>query len=660
MNTIRNFSNEKYTLDDMKFLAQLKKGKCVSDEYINSQTPLKWKCKYGHQWEARQGDIRRGGWCPECNLYFGETMSRQFFENIFEAEFKKSYPDWLVGKELDGYNQKLGIAFEFQGEQHYKIITYFKMSEDTLKKNQENDVFKKNKCEEMGVILIQIPYWIKLKNMQNFIIDEFNEKSGKIIKKYFINYHDFELYTGYTTKELQSIAEGKGGKLISKFYAGSGKHLLWECSFGHQWEAIPSSIKSGHWCPICARVHKLDIKSMKSIAKEKDGECISPEYINSSTPLCWQCKESHTWWAYPNDVKNKGTWCPYCAGLNKKTIQVMKIMAKSRNGKCLSTMYKGMGHILKWQCNLCNNQWLASPSNIIYNNSWCPKCANSRKSKKMLKYGIEDMIEVASRYNDGRGKFLSTVFMGTHRLHYWKCGTCDYIWQSRPYDVITGHWCPNCANNIRKTINDMNKLATQHDDGKGRCLSKKYINSHSKLLWKCGCCGYEWNAKPNSIQQGKWCPKCSGNLKITIYDIKEFVHKHRGTCLSSEKEIKNNSSIVRWECQKGHHFSLSTKYMKRRIKNKKLWCPKCSGKTHLDFEDIQRFAQNQQGYCLSKNTDYKNVNSYLYWKCRNNHEFKATYRSLRQRTKQKKNWCSICYKKKLLNKIDKKTLPNSI
>lgn len=42
---------------------------------------------------------------------------------------------------------------------------------------------------------------------------------------------------------------------------------------------------------------------------------------------------------------------------------------------------------------------------------------------------------------------------------------------------------------------------------KGECLSTEYINAHTKLMWKC-VHGHEWEAKPNNIHQGKWCPKC--------------------------------------------------------------------------------------------------------------------------------------------------------
>ena len=42
---------------------------------------------------------------------------------------------------------------------------------------------------------------------------------------------------------MQEIAESRGGKCLSSNYLNAHAKLLWECSEGHQWEAIPSNIK---------------------------------------------------------------------------------------------------------------------------------------------------------------------------------------------------------------------------------------------------------------------------------------------------------------------------------------------------------------------------------------------------------------------------------
>jgi hypothetical protein len=52
-----------------------------------------------------------------------------------------------------------------------------------------------------------------------------------------------------TIEDMYALAESRGGKCLSKEYAGVNKHLKWECQYGHQWEATPNSVKRGSWCP---------------------------------------------------------------------------------------------------------------------------------------------------------------------------------------------------------------------------------------------------------------------------------------------------------------------------------------------------------------------------------------------------------------------------
>lgn len=54
----------------------------------------------------------------------------------------------------------------------------------------------------------------------------------------------------------------------------------------------------------------------------------------------------------------------------------------------------------------------------------------------------------------------------------------------------------------------MQELARLKD---GKCLSEKYINIDTKLLWECEK-GHQWETIPYLIKTGSWCPKC-GNEK---------------------------------------------------------------------------------------------------------------------------------------------------
>lgn len=139
-------------------------GKCLDKIYINNHTKMKWECRFGHVWEARWQNIYNNKtWCPECSKGLGERCCRFAFEQLFELPFKTAKPKWLKNPktngtlELDGFNEYLKIAFEYQGNQHFKIIEKFGGTPEKLRSQQERDEIKRQMCKKRSIFLIEIP-----------------------------------------------------------------------------------------------------------------------------------------------------------------------------------------------------------------------------------------------------------------------------------------------------------------------------------------------------------------------------------------------------------------------------------------------------------------------------------------------------------------------
>ena len=86
---------------------------------------------------------------------------------------------------------------------------------------------------------------------------------------------------------------------------------------------------------------KKTIEEMRQVASERDGFCLSSNYIGAREPLLWRCKYGHEWSASPVNITSKNSWCPYCAGQrgDNFTISKMNQVAQQRGGKCLSTEF---------------------------------------------------------------------------------------------------------------------------------------------------------------------------------------------------------------------------------------------------------------------------------------------------------------------------------
>jgi hypothetical protein len=50
----------------MQQLAKSRGGECLSNEYTDLKTKMKWKCAFGHEWEATPKLPLTGHWCPKC------------------------------------------------------------------------------------------------------------------------------------------------------------------------------------------------------------------------------------------------------------------------------------------------------------------------------------------------------------------------------------------------------------------------------------------------------------------------------------------------------------------------------------------------------------------------------------------------------------------
>lgn len=297
-----------------------------------------------------------------------------------------------------------------------------------------------------------------------------------------------------TIEEMRGIAKSRGGICLSKKYINTSIKLKWQCKKRHIWEATPSNIIRGTWCPKCGGSEKLTIEEMKQIAKKNGGKCLSNKYINAQTKLKWQCEKRHIWEATPNDIKN-GTWCRKCAGCEKSTIKKMQQIAKKNGGKCLSNEYINAHTKLKWQCEF-GHVWVTMPLNIK-KGTWCPKCSHKIAGEKR-KLTIEDMKLIARKRG---GECLSNKYINAHTKLKWKCRK-GYIWEASPTSIRGGTWCPECGGRKIVTINDVKEMALERG---GICLSKDYINANTKLKWRCNE-GHIWRAAYHDIQQGSWCP----------------------------------------------------------------------------------------------------------------------------------------------------------
>lgn len=121
----------------------------------------------------------------------GEKICCKTLETIYGVPFKSARPEWLINPEtgrrlqLDCYNDKIKIAIEYNGEQHYKWPNFTGQTYEQFINQVRRDMLKAELCERNGVYLITVPYSVPYDEIPSFIAQrlpnfKFQDKQHKL------------------------------------------------------------------------------------------------------------------------------------------------------------------------------------------------------------------------------------------------------------------------------------------------------------------------------------------------------------------------------------------------------------------------------------------------------------------------------------------------
>ena len=101
------------------------------------------------------------------------------------------------------------------------------------------------------------------------------------------------------------------------------------------------------------------------------------------------------------------------------------------------------------------------------------------------------------------------------------CKKHNIVWKARPTNILRGHGCPVCAENIKKShdqyVYEVSKINPFIE------VVESYINARTPIVHRCKIDGHEWKVAPYVILRGDGCPKCAGNEKKTYEKYVEEV-----------------------------------------------------------------------------------------------------------------------------------------
>ncbi|GAA5784365.1 hypothetical protein [Chitiniphilus shinanonensis] len=283
-------------LDELIALAAKHGGRCLGPVYVNADTPLQWECALGHRWQARPRNVRFGQWCPACVRLAAQPdvaalASRRGGWCLSEYVDRHTPLRWRC---REGHEWETRPATIAQGAwcptcaQQASLLGLAAMLALAASKNGQciSTSYLNNRSKlqwqcTKGHCWLAAPSSVR----QGHWCPQCARDAARL-----------------GLAQMKQLARAHGGECLSTVYVDTKTPMQWRCAQGHIWQQLPGRVIAGSWCAVCSG-YRLSLAQMQALARHRGGQCLSPVYVNCETKLTWSCAEGHVWQARPALVK---------------------------------------------------------------------------------------------------------------------------------------------------------------------------------------------------------------------------------------------------------------------------------------------------------------------------------------------------------------------
>jgi very-short-patch-repair endonuclease len=482
---------------------------------------------------------------------------------------------------------------------------------------------------------------------------------------------------------------------------GTHKKYIFNCDCGHEFEANLYNIIKGSWCSYCA-------KPARNLCDKEDcNQCFEKSFASHEKAVYWSnknklkprevfkstkdkywfnCNCGHEFEAGLDNVVNN-CWCPYCSNnklCDKKDCNLC--FEKSFASHEKSTYWSDTNELKPNQvfrnsnknylfiCNICNHKISKRISDINKDNGWCPYCSNPPKQlctedKCIECYEKSFASHEKAVYWSNKNKLIpKQVFKNSNNKYIFNCNLCNHEIILRLCDIIKGHWCSYCSNQLLCSNDDCKscyeKSFASHEKFKYWSLDNnelpiqvfKYTNK--PYIFNCNDCNHKFSAILNNItSKNQWCPYCAKPCK-KLCDNNDcmwcFNNSFASHIKSNEFSIKNNINprqIFKGSNDKYLFDCKICNHEYETIIGNNCWCGYCSSKKLCDNNECEFcfeksfISHSKSKYLIDKTINarllFKGTQKKFMFKCNKSHIFNTSLNKITGSNR----WCPYCVNK---------------
>lgn len=254
----------------------------------------------------------------------------------------------------------------------------------------------------------------------------------------------------WTVERFKGIVQeltGNEYELVGKFTTMRKPVLMRHNLCGYEWEVSPNHFRlSGSRCPKCAGVAKKNQHIFIEEVADAVGDeyTVLGEYKNFATKVRMRhnvCGQE--WNITPASFLSTGTRCPLCGGTMKKSCEWFEAEVFRLAGDAFKVIgtYKTIGTKILMRHNACGFEYEVRPSDFLYKNVRCLKCAgNMKKDTEQFKKEVFELV--------GDEYTVLGEYVTSGRKLLMKHSLCGHEYLVTPNKFMIGRRCPRCKESL--------------------------------------------------------------------------------------------------------------------------------------------------------------------------------------------------------------------